>query len=408
MEYKKINYEILIFIYMLSFNFLNLNSFPQIGTIAKIGIYYLLPITICLYIFNIKKIKKDKINKIYINYIFYLIIINIVINSFLYIFFNKIKAFNKLFYIKSIELVLHFIFQLMTIEVLYFILKKVSLKKIKIITNINFIILFICFLYQKTLLIEKRINLFTPEPSIAGYLVSVYIFIILYLNKKTSLKIIFLTIYLIMMYYINSKGAIIVLFLAFLFCLGYKLKEKKLTTMVSGIFGLYILKIFYYEGLINAIQSDIKKYTSLVTRTWSIVSAIISFAVFPIGSGGAYLLVYQFIGEKIKDIFIAFFPKLNYSEINFLLQTGINLIPKSGFYFGILITGVGYIYFQLKLFKYFFKKVKKIFFLKMVLIVYFLSNVIYISELQTPLQILIFSFLLYIINSLKNKEGDKQ
>lgn len=403
MKFKKIWYEILICIYILSFNFQNLNLFSQIGSIAKIGIYYLLPVTICLYILQIKKIRNNRISKIYTNYIYYLLVINLITNGIFYIFFNKIEIFDKLFYVKSIQLVLHFLFQLITIQVLYFLFEKICLKKLRVIFNVNFIFLFIYFLYQKYILfLEKRIPLFTPEPSIAGYLMSIYIFIILYLNKKASIKTIFFIIYLIMIYYINSKGAIVVLLLSFLFCLSDKLKKKKITTVLLGILSLITFKLFYYKNLINAIQNDIEKYTSLVTRTWSIISAIISFMVIPIGSGGVYLLIYQLVGEKIKNLFMIFFPKLHYSEIESLLKTGVNLTPKSGFYFGILIAGIGYIYFELKLFQYFLKKIKKIFFLKMVLIVYFLSNLIYISEIQTPLQILIFSFLLYVIDD-KNK-----
>ena len=397
MIYRNIIYNFLALIYVFSFNFQNVKLFPQVGSISMIGEYYLLPISFLIYFFK-KKECSNKISKIYKNYIVYFIITSIFMNTVFYIFLNKIEIYGELFLVKSIHLFLHLVFQFISINALFYIFKQVKFKNIKWILNINFIFLVYYFIYEKYFLKEiGRIKLLTPEPSGAGLLISVIFFITFYINKKIIIRFLITCIYLIILYYTGSKGAVLCLLVSFLIYAVINLK-KHMKSMFFVLFStILFFKLFFYEKIINLFIIDLEKYTSLVTRSWSIITAIITTLIFPFGSSGGYLFTYSFFGEIIKKIYIYLFPKLNYLEINFMLETGIALSPKAGIFFGILVSGIGYIYMLISIFKYLYKNFKSESVLIMLLICYFVSNLFYSSEIQAPIQILIYSFLLYIV-----------
>lgn len=400
MKYKhEYIYTILAFIYIFSFNFQNLQFFPEIGSISMIGEYYLLPVSFLICIFNFRKIGKTKISKIYKYYILYFIILNVFINIYFYFFYSKMQIYETNVLIKSIQLLFHFIFQLISLEALYFILKHLSFSKLKMIMNLNYLFLFFYFIYEKYILKEiGRVKLLTSEPGAAGFLISIIFFIVLFLNKNNVIKIFIFLLYIVMMYFVGSKGAVITFIISFGIWGILNFKKNKISTIILSVSIILIFKFLYYEQLLNSFVIDIKKFTSLVTRSWSIISAIGSFLIFPFGSGGAYLVSYSFIGKKINDIYITLFPNLNYSEINYMLSTGVNLTPKSGFFFGILISGIGYTSMQTLIFKFFINKIKENNLLLFLIINYCISNLIYSSDIQAPIQILIYSFLLFVIN----------
>lgn len=409
MVYKNIIYNFLALVYVFSFNFQNVKFFPQAGSISMIGEYYLLPISCLIYFFK-KKECSNKISKIYKNYIVYFVIISIFMNIAFYIFLNKIEIYGELFSIKSIHLFLHLVFQFISINALFYIFKQVKFKNIKWILNINFIFLTCYFIYERYFLKEiGRIKLLTPEPSIAGFLISIIFFITFYINKELIVRFFLSCIYLLMLYYTGSKGAILCLVISFVIYIAINFRQNKKLMIFLCFFIILFFKVFFYEKIINLFMIDIEKYTSLVTRSWSIITAIITTLILSFGSSGGYLFTYSFFGEIVKKIYIYLFPRLNYSEIDFMLKTGMYLVPKAGIFFGFLISGIGYIYILVSIFRYLYKNLKNEKILYMLLICYFISSLIYISDMQTPIQILIYSFLLRIIkfNEKGRKNADK-
>ena len=397
MVYRNIIYNFLAFIYVLSFNFQNVKLFPQVGSISMIGEYYLLPISFLIYFFK-KKECSNKISKIYKNYIVYFIITSIFMNTVFYIFLNKIEIYGELFLVKSIHLFLHLVFQFISINTLFYIFKQVKFKNIKLILNINFIFLTCYFIYERYFLKEiGRIKLLTPEPSGAGLLISIIFFITFYINRKIIIRFLIICIYLIILYYTGSKGAVLCLLISFLVYIIISFKKHMKLMFFLLFLVILFFKLFFYEKIINLFIVDLEKYTSLTTRSWSIITAIVTTLIFPFGSSGSYLFTYSFFGEIVKKIYMYLFPRLNYSEIDFMLKTGMYLAPKAGIFFGILISGIGYIYMLISIFKYLYKNLKIEKILIILLICYFISNLTYASDLQAPIQILIYSFLLYIV-----------
>ncbi len=402
MIYRNIIYNFLALIYVFSFNFQNVKIFPQVGSISMIGEYYLLPISCLIYFFK-KKECLNKISKVYKNCILYFVIISVFMNVIFYILLNKIEIYGELFLIKSIHLLLHFIFQFISINALFYIFKQLKFKNIKLILNINFIFLTCYYLYERYLLKEiGRIKLLASEPSIAGYLISIVFLMTFYVNRKIIIRFLITFIYLVILYNIGSKGSVLCLLISFIIYMSINFKKNKKLMIFLCFSTILFFRLFFYQKIINLFIIDLERYTSLVTRSWSIITAIVVTLLFPFGNSGGYLFTYSFFGEIIKKFYIYLFPKLNYSEIDFILKTGIYLAPKAGIFFGILVSGTGYIYMLVSILKYLYKNLKNEKILCILLICYFISNLIYISDMQTPIQILIYSFLLYII---KNKKG---
>ena len=84
---------------------------------------------------------------------------------------------------------------------------------------------------------------------------------------------------------------------------------------------------------------------------------------------------------------------LNYSEINFMIESGQSLSPKSGFFMELILFGVGAIYFYSSIFNYFLKNLRAEKLLILLLVVTYLSMIFYIDKYMTPTYILVFSIL---------------
>lgn len=103
MKFKRNIYFILTFIYIFSFNFENLQLLTKYGNIMNIGVYNLLPVTVLLYSFFIKKyIKELKMYEKYILYLIVILLLNLIINSEVFM--------DKNIFIKSIQLIIGIIF----------------------------------------------------------------------------------------------------------------------------------------------------------------------------------------------------------------------------------------------------------------------------------------------------------
>lgn len=399
MKYK-IFFFIVTLIYIFSFNFQRVSLLSNLGSIGFIGEYYLLPLSFLFTVINFKNLKKIKINQYYFKYLFYFIILNIVVNIILLIF-NKIGIYGELFIVKSLHLVIHLIFQIISINGLIYILKKLNFKLLKYIFNLNYLYLIGYFLYEKFYLNEiGRIKLLSPEPSIAGYTLSILTIITLYFNKNILIRYLIFFIYLILLLQIGSKGTILIMFMTLFITIFFYKKDKKRGNFLLKMFGLFFISlgfyITYYKQLKSMFISDLAEYTSLVTRSWSILVTIISSILFPTGVGGGYLLSLNFFGEKLRNQYMILLPNLNYSEINEMLSSGIYLAPKSGLFFNVLIAGIGYLIFQYFILKYFYERIKGKKILVILLSFNFLAITIYISDLQTPHHILIYSLLIFL------------
>lgn len=392
-------YSILSLIYIFSFNFQDIKLLSNLGSISTIGQYYLLPLSFFLVIINFKSLKKIKLMKYYINFIFYFIVINIVVLIVSAIFFGKIEEYNQLFIEKFIQLFLHLIFQTLTLGALIIILKNITIKKIKNTIIFSYIFLISYFIYEKFILQESgRLKLTLFEPSVAGCHLTVIFLLALYFTKNRFFKLIENLIYFYILINIGSKGTILIFLIAVIFNLF--LKKKFLLKRIGLILLLVLGSYFIFgEKIQKMFLNDILYYTSVITRSWSIITAIILLLVIPIGSGGSYLYFYKKFGEWTKIIIQKMLPKLNYWEINYMLDTGINLAPKAGIFFGIIIGGVGYIVFNCKIIKYFYSKLRSE--LKVLFIFIFLANLTYSSDFQLPIQLLVYAILQKIY---QNKE----
>lgn len=403
MKYKEnLFLKILLFIYVFIFNFENMKLFLKFGDAMNMGIYNLIPLTLFIYIIK-RKIYSNKITKYYIGYLIYFLLLS-----------GIILIFDHSILKKTIQLTGHIVFQFLTVEVIVYLMKEVELNCLKKIFNFNGIFMFLCFCFEicKNIQINsigKRIVLLSSEPSEAGYITTIFYIIIFWLNKSKLIRGIILFAYGIMQFYITSKGTILVFFISLLIMLIIKaLSESKRILFYLNILSisLCIFYITFYKKIKIAFTNDIKRYTSVITRSWSILTSIKLFFTFPLGTSGKYLKEFAKIGEETKKFLMLNFEKFNYREIEMLLSGNKKgLVPKATFFFNLIVGGVGYIIFQYFIFRYFYKNLKKDEILLFLIIFIFISLGIYTQDNFTGTTLLAYSFLIRII--YKRHEGEK-
>lgn len=386
-------YSLLLFIYIFSFNFQNVSILKKFGSITMIGEYYLLPVSLVVIIFT-RKYKKNKVLVNYKNFFVYLLLLNSFV-SILVLIFNKTSIYDENINLKNLHLLTGIGFQIITFIALGKILSFVNLNKIRKILNLNYLFLFNIAIIEKYIQLNNgRLKLTFAEPSAAGNYIIILGILLIHFNKGKLLKSGIALSIIWLSYCISSKGSILCFLLSILIVILLNWRRHKKLLIL-----LFLLSSYFLPRILTILEIDIKFFTSVITRTWSILTAIISFILLPVGSGGGYLIVYSKIGEIMKQYLSTNFSFFNYGEINFMLKTGIALTPKSGFFFGILIAGVGYLNFSYKNFKFFYnylREKKEV--LLFLLIFFYLSNIFYSSEFQAPVQILIFSIFLKVLD----------
>ena len=397
MKFKRNIYFIFTFIFIFSFNFENLQLLTKYGNIMNIGVYNLLPVTVLLYSFFIKKyIKELKMYEKYILYLIVILLLNLIINSEVFM--------DKNIFIKSIQLIIGIIFQYLTIKVLSNLISKIELSNLKKIINFNILFIMIIFIYE---LLKNsfvgRIKLLTGEPSESGYLVLIFFLLAFLLNKSKIIRLLLLVMGIFLEIFIGSKGAMLC------FCLSlfintfinnkYQNLLKKLKKGIIMLSCLLVIILLFYNKLEKLIINDLKIYTSIVTRSWSLLTGILIGIKNPFGILGEYIVKFIEVGMEVKKIIQINFPNLNYKEIDsYLFYNAVGGVPKAAFIFNFMIGGLAYLIFQFYWFRTLWKrnKNKTIRFSILLIIISFFS---YTQDNFTGTTLLFYSIILS-----KNKE----
>lgn len=401
--------KLLILLFILSFNFQNIYLKNSLGAIGASGVNYFFPIALIgvFYMFLIKKLKINLLEKKMCYYLIFSLIISVFMNWFVGINYNSFEIYGEMFVGKTIKLFCYNLFGFTIISYFSRKFSQINTVSIKLFLSINFLfsvaLLIFDILNGKT----GRLFLLTSEPSEAGYIFTIFYLLFLYCNFQKKVLVGLSTFfYFIGLGFIGSKGSILCFFLAIILVLILdRSRKKSLKFFLNGLFIIMIIflgNILFLEKLKNAFINDMKNYTSVITRTWSILVPIRITMSTIIGTSGTYLFYLKKIGIEIYKELKYSFPNFNYNEIEIMLSTGKNLTPKSGYFMEILIYGVGALYFYIFLWKYFSKFNNKI--IKVLFYFVILSQITFISNQMTPTYILVFVVLNFIKIKTKSKE----
>lgn len=254
-----------------------------------------------------------------------------------YIYFFNITIFMVLMYNLQSKLTKERLFKpfVFTYLFLFFILL------IEIVTIPNAL----PFLHNSTL--YYRVRLTTSESSWTSSIIVVFFVVTYYYynNIKCSniMKKFSIVIFLLFLINSQSKGLIINVLLAILIII---IIERKLSMKFIGIIIIIAIGSIFIPVIKESIVNDLENYTSIVTRTYSIIIGALFSIINPFGTGNAlYLVEYPIMLEKYIGLFnnIEFNFNLNeiYSYIN--ATTSQSISAKSSFiqygmYWGIVGT----------------------------------------------------------------------
>jgi len=209
-----------------------------------------------------------------------------------------------------------------------------------------------------------RLRLFTPEPSQAILLYTIFGLFSLYFAKSVYSKILILIPFSIIFILIGSKGGFIVMFLISIVLFFKKLHNVKYLFIFLII--LLTTTYFFFKFVIPSLQIDIKYFTSFATRSSSLISLIIILFTHPFGLGyGSYLAYYPKILNQSYEIANNLFTNLfgiplSYNEIFNMVSTGEYLGAKGGIPQSIVFNGWFAVVFWLLIFRNCMNYIKKL------------------------------------------------
>lgn len=184
-----------------------------------------------------------------------------------------------------------------------------------------------------------RIRLLTTEASWTAMMIYIYsaiaIFWCLFYKMKVRL-VITLSCSAILLLNTSSKTLIMAIAITLLVyvCITIKrLSKKKVIILLGCALGTVILAQWILPQLISSFDNDIKNYTSVATRAYTIAIGLLIGIVFPCGVGGAvYIGVLQEYLQRFLFIFSKFPIKFNLTEINSIIHSSTDaaVTVKSG------------------------------------------------------------------------------
>lgn len=170
-----------------------------------------------------------------------------------------------------------------------------------------------------------RIRLLTPEASTTTPLiltegvVSFY-----YFTKVEKRKIGFIALLaaLLVFFITSSSKSLYICFLLFLLLFMFMAKGIKLFSKLIVLGFLILFYITFLPYLINLIEGDISSFTSVATRLYTSICALILMLMMPFGcgNGGSVILLKNTMANHL-GWYSNLFPRFNLFEINFIINT---------------------------------------------------------------------------------------
>lgn len=348
---------IFLFLMLIGTIFIDLPLAQKIGTIGKSLMVFISPIIASLIYFfstSAKKLLRRFDVKLFLGYWLITFLFSLLmLNVYTIATGNTYTIYGQNMFIKLLKASTYNLILALTYYNFTYIFSNLNYKKLSFVFFLIFILLTVVGfseiynkdifnMFHNTPLSDNRVRLLTSEPSQAGLLYGIFLFLALIFNKFFFLRIIFLTVGLIIFYFIASKVALItiILSIALVYFLGINFKQKiKYSVIIFPTLGVLIY--IFIPVFLSSLLSDIENFSSFSTRFTGFISAILTLVYYPVGFGyGTYLTFFPSIAEEAKSIAENVFPlPLNFYEIDIIIATGENIGFKSGFLSQIMFNG---------------------------------------------------------------------
>jgi hypothetical protein len=200
----------------------------------------------------------------------------------------------------------------------------------------------------------NRVQLTTPEPSIAAPLFSTICMLVIilrtHLKKGLSGTVIISLLSILVFLAIASRGAFIIT-LSLVWAIRRHLTIK---TIILAIVICIPLIMYLSATIIPALAKDIDEFNSVSTRLTTACAAAYGLLFYPLGEGyGTYLFYFPRLVFPVFNWIVQLtgIPFLSW-EIDYMVTTGKTLIPKCGVMSEIMYNGIIAIAFIVFIFKY--------------------------------------------------------
>ena len=363
----------LFFIYI-GMIFTDLPLAGVIGTIGSSIMFLVSPLLFLLIVYKNKwKYRGTYISNLFLYYYLVTFFISIILFFYYYISHDTIYTpYGQLILVKLIDASIYNLVYLFAYFTIIYSFKKMSSKQI----HISFLFLFLFLIIVATVEIlnkdflnlihlvpvdYSRLRLTMAEPSRASFELVIVSLLTLITIKNKVFRIFIFVIMLFLSMMIASKGGLLFLFIAIflVYFLGTSLKEKVLFSILI-IPIVFVFSYIFMTIVLPGLLSDIDKFTSTSTRIITTTWAFLSLFYFPLGEGyGTYMCYFQdLLSISTRFVTQAFpFPLLT-TEIDSMIQTGVNVGVKSGILFQIVQNGIVAVVFFYLLFRRSWKNIR--------------------------------------------------
>lgn len=345
------------------------------GTIARCPVIFIAPTIFCLLLIQEQKFSLNSVPKYYLIYYGVTVITSILMMFFTVLFITNgtWTVYSEFFPLKLFKASIYSLVFFLFAYNGYNLIQKVSIQFVLNVLQTTLICLliygFIEFFVSYPIefihnnFIEEwktRLMLTGSEPSSTMLMFSCVAYTTIglrvYLKKSIVFTILLSILCLIILLGIGSKGGIVFIVVSLLWVLRKNFSFK--TLLIVSLLSVPFIYYFIYS-IIPQLVTDIESFASFSTRTTTMLVAIKSLFMFPLGQGyGTYLAYFpkmllpmnNFLANTLN------LPLLTF-EIDDMLSTGKYLGVKSGILQEVLYNGFIAIAFFYYLFKNYFRQV---------------------------------------------------
>ncbi len=405
---KVIQYIFLAYVVMLIVQDLPLQL--SFGTIARSPYIFLSPLIFCLITLISNKLYSFKITHYYSIYYLYSILVTFV----LLFYYSGFKDFNYVYgenlVVKCIKNSMYNLIIILTLYNYYFIFRYSNLKFIekilKVLVLLQLAIGYIqmvlptAFDFIKTPVYNytERISLLNTEPS---YTFPQLVLCLLcycsirHYNHKQFKVIDYVVMFLgfVLLMFIQSRGGIVVMLACFVLILLFSKQSLTRRLLLFSASIIFIVPTVWVivKIIIPQLTADLESFSSISTRTITIITALKSLIIYPFGQGyGTYLITFPQLLNKTINGVISMSPiPLSTWELDWELSTGRALTIKSGLLNEVLYTGWGIIIFYLFFYGNAYRRLKLIRSRKTVhsifqyIFLFVIINFLFVSAIET-------------------------
>lgn len=423
---KVVRYTFLVYVVLLIVQDLPLQL--MLGTIARSPYIFLSPIVFALITLLSSKIYFFKATRYYLIYYLYSILITLALVTYYYGFQNFTFVYGESLVVKCVKNSMYNFIIILTLYNYYFIFRYSGLmfieKIFKVLVLLQLaigytqIVFHNAFDFIKTpsYQITERISLLNTEPSYTFPQLVIcllcYCCIRYFNHKRFKLIDYFLLLAgFILLMFIQSRGGILVMFVCFVLILLFSKQTLTRRLLMFSVSILFVVPTVWVivNIIIPQLVADLESFSSISTRSITIITSLKSLAAYPLGQGyGTYLITFPALLNKTINSIITLSPiPLSTFELDWMLSTGRALTIKSGLLNEVLYTGWGIIIFYIFFFGNAFRKLRLIRNNKTVhsifqyIFLFVIINFLFVSSIETAY----IAFLPFALIERLSKEG---